>query len=94
LIDEFLAFNRAYRSDLKARLEQEPSRAEELRAMMNEVDQLYQLWSTARDAKCGFYYVTVRRQSLAHLRDLAGAEAYYRGQLPPHVPLWHFGRLR
>jgi hypothetical protein len=93
-IEEFLAFNRGYRKDLCARLEQEQYRAEELRAMMNEVDQLYHLWSTVRDAKCGFYYVTVRRQALAHLRDLTGAEAYYRGQLPPHVPLWHFPRLR
>jgi hypothetical protein len=94
LVEDFLAFNRTYRKELQARLEWEPSRCDELRTMLNEVDQFYYLWSTVRDVKCGFYYVTVRRQALGHLRDLLGAEAFYRTQLPPHVPLAHFPPLK
>lgn len=94
LIDEFLAFNRAYRRDLVAHGEVEPGRAEEVRTAIAEVDALHQVWSTLRDARCRFYYVMVRRESLRQVHDLIGAEAFYRGQLPPHVPLAHFPRLK
>jgi hypothetical protein len=36
----------------------------------------------------------VRRQALKQLRTLIGAEAYYTGQLPPHVPLWRFEEIK
>jgi len=92
LINEFLALNRAYRNQLTARLAIDLVYAEELRAAIVETDQLYQVWDTVRDARCEYYYVTVRRQALQLLRDLIGAEAFYAGQLPPHVPVWHFPR--
>jgi hypothetical protein len=94
LIEDFLAFNRAYRKELVEYLEMNVAYAEEMRTALNEVDQMHHLWSTLRDARCQLYYVTVRRQSLQHLQDLIGAEAFYRSQLPPHVPLWCFPRLR
>lgn len=94
LVEEFLAFNRAYRKDLLARMLVNPLQGEELGTALNEVDRRYQVWSAVRDARCGFYYVTVRRQSMADLRDLVGAESFYRAELPAHVPIWHFPRLK
>lgn len=88
LIEEFLAFNRAYRMDLQATVAVDPHRAEALRNAIAEVDQLHEVWSTLRDARSTFYYVAVRRQSLQRLVDLVGAEAFYSAQLPPHVPIW------
>lgn len=92
LINEFLALNRAYRNQLTARLAIDLVYSEELRTAIAETDQLYQIWDTVRDARCDYYYVTVRRQALQLLRDLIGAEAFYSGQMPPHVPVWHFPR--
>jgi hypothetical protein len=60
---------------------------------MQEADRLYQVWDTVRDARCDYYYVTVRRQALKRLRDMLGSDAYYSGVLPPHVPLWRFQRV-
>jgi len=92
LINDLLALNRSYRNDLNARLTLDSIHMEELRTAIGETDQLYQAWDTVRDARCDYYYVTVRRQSLQLLRDLIGAEAFYNGQMPPNVPVWHFPR--
>jgi hypothetical protein len=92
LINDYLALNRSYRNDLNMRLAIDLVHMEELRTAIAETDQLYQAWDTVRDARCDYYYVTVRRQSLQLLRDLIGAEAFYSGQMPPNVPVWHFPR--
>ena len=52
------------------------------------------MWDAVRDARCEFYYVTVRRQALKKLRDLVGEEAYLAGTLPPNVPTWRFNELK
>jgi hypothetical protein len=90
LVNELMAFNRAYRNDLTTRLALDTVHEEELRAALTETDQLYRVWDAIRDARCDYYYITVRRQALLQLRELIGAEAYYSGQLPPHVPVWRF----
>lgn len=90
LIADFLAFNRSYRTDLCARLAIDPVHAEDLRNAIHETDQLYNAWNALRDARCDYYYVTVRRESLTLLRQLAGNESFYSGQMPPHVPVWRF----
>lgn len=90
VINELLAFNRAYRQHLDVRQPGEPARWWQLRTVLQETDHLYQVWDTMRDARCEYYYVTVRRQALKRLRDMLGANAYYSGQLPPHVPAWRF----
>ncbi len=92
-INEFLAFNRAYRQHLCNRQPLELAHWWELRAAIQETDQLYQIWDTVRDARCDYYYVTVRRQALKKLRQQLGPDAYYKSQLPPHVPLWRFREL-
>ncbi len=90
VISDMLAFNRSYRQHLDNRLAVELVRAHELQEAEQEADRLYQIWDLVRDARCDYYYVTVRRQALKRLRDLVGEEAYYGGTLPPHVPLWRF----
>ena len=64
--------------------------AARLRVALQETDRLYQVWDKVRDARCPYYYVTVRRQALKQLRELVGEDSYYSGNLPPCVPLWHF----
>lgn len=94
LIDDFLAFNRAYRADLQTRLELDRANAETWRLAIEEVEQMHLIWSTLREARCSFYYVMVRRQALQRLHDLVGHDRFYTAQLPPHVPLWHFPRMK
>lgn len=90
LINELLTHNRAYRNELQRRLTVDLVHAEELRTALSETDQLYHVWDTVRDARCEYYYVTVRRQALNLLRELIGTEAFYTGKLPPYLPAWHF----
>jgi hypothetical protein len=92
-ISDLLAFNRAYRQHLDSRQSVELVHWWELREAIQETDRLYQVWDTIRDARCDYYYVTVRRQALKRLRDTLGPEAYYAGSLPPHVPVWLFQRV-
>lgn len=89
-VNELLAFNRNYRRRLDLRQPLELVHGWELRIALQETDRLYQIWDRVRDARCPYYYVTVRRQALKQLRELVGEEAYYSGDLPPCVPLWLF----
>jgi hypothetical protein len=90
MISDLLAFNRSYRQHLDSRQTIELVHWWELREAIQDTDRLYQVWDTIRDARCDYYYVTVRRQALKRLRDTLGPEAYYTGNLPPHVPIWRF----
>jgi hypothetical protein len=90
---EFLEFNRAYRVHLLNRQEIEGTRRDELAEAVHETDELYRIWDAVRDARSDCYYVTVRRQALLLLREALGQEDYYRGVLPPHVPVWRFSRI-
>lgn len=89
-IVDFLSYNRAYRQDLLAQLALDLVHADELRDAILETDRLHQMWDTLRDARCEYYYITVRRQSLQILREMIGGEAFQSAQMPPHVPLWRF----
>jgi hypothetical protein len=85
---DLLAFNRTYRDSLTNRLALDMVHADELRAALTETDQLYRIWDMVRDARCEYYYITYRRQALQQLLELVGPQAFYSGQLPPHVPMW------
>ncbi len=89
-VNELLAFNRAYRRHLDARQALEQDRCQCLRTALKETDYLYQVWDSVRDARCEYYYITVRRQALKRLRQMIGTEAYDAADLPPYVPLWRF----
>jgi hypothetical protein len=93
LINDLLAFNRAYRQHLDNRLALETATYWQLHETLQEADRLYAIWDLVRDARCDYYYVTVRRQALKKLRDTVGYPAYYNGSLPPHVPVWRFARI-
>jgi hypothetical protein len=89
-ISDLLAFNRSYRQHLDSRQAIELVNWWGLQEEVEEVDRLYQVWDTLRDARCDYYYVTVRRQALKRLREMVGPEAYCTNTLPPHVPYWRF----
>jgi hypothetical protein len=93
MVNDLLAFNRTYRQYLTARQHVDLVHGDEVRTALCETDQLYQVWDAVRDARCNYYYVTVRRQALKQLRKLIGDEAFYRGTLPPHVPVWRFPEI-
>jgi hypothetical protein len=93
-VNDLVRFNRAFRKHLDQRHELETDRSEELRTVMRETDRLYQVWDAVRDARCEFYYVTVRRQALKKLQDMLGDEAYQAGTLPPNVPTWRFNEMK
>jgi hypothetical protein len=93
LINDLLSFNRSYRQHLDNRQSMELTYWWELREMLQEVDRLYAVWDTVRDARCDYYYITVRRQALKKLKETVGEESYNSGCLPPHVPIWRFARI-
>lgn len=92
-VNELLSFNRSYRQTIDQRQALEPALWWEFQEILREVDRLYQVWDLVRDARCEYYYVTVRRQALKKLQTHLGMEAYNDGALPPHVPLWRFVRI-
>jgi hypothetical protein len=71
-----------------------PWRSQYYQTILDETETLYQIWDTVRDAKCEYYYVTVRRQALKRLRDLLGPKDYYAGQMPPTLPTWRFVTIK
>jgi hypothetical protein len=87
---EMIQFNRAYRSSLASRQSAEADRLEDLAEAARETDRLYHVWDAARDARCDYYHVTVRRQALKKLKGMLGDEDYAKGALPPNVPVWRF----
>jgi hypothetical protein len=92
-VNELLAFNRAYRRHLDSRQALEQDRSQCLRTALKETDNLYQVWDSVRDARCEYYYITVRRQALKRLRQMIGDESYDTAELPPYVPLWRFQEM-
>lgn len=89
-----IEFNRRFRRRVWERADLELDRSEALREVVAEADLIYAVYDAARDARCEFYYSTVRRQALKRLRNLLGDAAYNRCELPPCVPLWRFNELR
>ena len=92
-MNELLSFNRAYRQYLGSRQPVDLAGWWEFRIAIQETDCLYHIWDTLRDVRCQDHYVTVRRRVLKKLRETLGEEAYYKGQLPPHVPFWCFQEI-
>jgi len=93
-VGELLQFNRGYRKHLVEKQSLERDRCEQYDAALIETDRLYKVWDAVRDAKCDFYYVTVRRAALRKLKQSIGDEPYAMGLLPPNVPTWRFAELR
>jgi hypothetical protein len=94
LVNDMLTFNRNYRDSVNDRLHIDMVHIDELNTILVETDQLHQVYDTLCQARTAYHLVSYRRQALAQLRDLVGVEAYYTGQLPPHVPLWRIPEAR
>jgi hypothetical protein len=92
LVEQLISHNRAYRRELEDRLAIDPLHAEELRAAIDEVEHLFRIWETLRDALTEHYYVDFQRQALDRLRDQLGMTAFYRGDMPPALPIWRLPR--
>lgn len=93
-VNSMLNFNRGFRQQMEAKRIAEPHKADDYGNAIQEAERLHQVWDAVRDARCDFYYVTVRRQALAKLRTAAGEDAYHSGQLPPCVPTWRFQEVK
>lgn len=94
-INDLVRFNRVYTKNIKDRAEIELDRTTALLAVAKEADYLYKIWDYLRDAKCEFYYVTVRRHALTNLRKELGEESFYSGVMPEYVvPVWRFSVLK
>jgi hypothetical protein len=92
LVCEVLTFNRAYYGYLMRKRDAEGRGQPELEQALSETDMLYHIYDLVRDARSECYYVSVRRQALAALREAIGPADYCTGVLPPHVPVWRFER--
>ncbi len=88
MVDDFLAVNRKFRQGIAERLPNDPAHSDELRVVLEETEQLYQVWHSVSIARCAKCYVTARRHALKELRDRIGAADYFSGRLPPNVPMW------
>jgi hypothetical protein len=89
---ELLAFNRAYHAHMLRLHDAEVQKRPDVEDALAETDKLYRIWDLVRDARSELYYVSVRRQALAALREALGPACYASGALPPHVPVWRFPR--
>ena len=92
-INEQLCLNRSYRKRLEERQLADVLNGPAICGLIQETDLLYRAWDYARDAKCEYYYVWVRREALRNLRELIGPENYARGQMPHYLPIWRFERV-
>ncbi len=94
VVNDLIQFNRGYRKHLTDKQTLERDRFEQYDVALMETDRLYKVWDAVRDARCDFYYVTVRRAALKKLKAAIGEEAFLMGQLPPNVPTWRYNENR
>lgn len=92
--NEQVRFNRCFRKKMTDRMGLEADRQLIFTLVIRETDKLYEVWDTVRDARCEFYYVTIRRRAIKKLQVLLGDDDYRTATLPPTVPTWRFNDLR
>ena len=92
-ISNWLCLNRGYLKRLEERLLIDTLNTPVILETMRETEILYKVWDAARDARCDYYYVWVRREALRNLRELIGPENFARGRMPPYLPVWRFERV-
>jgi hypothetical protein len=94
VVGQMLDFNQAYKQHLECLRPLLNDQGDTVRAAIRETNQLHRIWEKVYDARSGIYYVSVRRNALKQLREMVGVDAYYTGQLPPHVPVWRFQEIK
>jgi hypothetical protein len=93
-INELMAFNGEYRSNMDRMGEAYNHRRDEYKEVIKETDKIRLILDAAWDASCDYYYVSVRRNALLKLKSLIGNNAYYSGELPPPVPVWRLREIK
>lgn len=91
--NERLVFNYLLKTHLEYWKKLKPANWSELLDIYNETNRRCHIYEQLRDARADFYHVIVRRAALRQLRDEIGEEAYYSGNLPPHVPFSAFSPI-
>lgn len=56
-------------------------------AIIDDLNERYRLWDYARDARCEYYYIHVRREAMKKLLRSVGEQEFSRGELPSVVPM-------
>jgi hypothetical protein len=92
--NEALAFNNKFQNNIKEEARLYSHKIKFYLNVLKEAQELYSVYEAVKQANSEFYYVHVRRKSLAKLKELIGDEAYYKGELPPCVPTWRFRELK
>jgi hypothetical protein len=80
-------FNRRFSRWIEDRIEWDVNHRHELTAIWLETEMLWNIWWYVREARDPLLDVTTRRLALDQLRRSLG-EHYYRGQIPPPIPVW------
>ncbi len=93
LAAEYCRFNEQYQCNLQNQQMLCGHRAEQYGDALRETRQLHAVWDSVRRATSSNQAWAYRRRSLQQLRETLGDEAYYGGQLPPAVPVWHFREI-
>lgn len=88
MVQEFRAFNQAYQRHLEGDLALFPYHGE-ARESLREARLLYLVWDALDDAQIR-HCLEARWEALLDLRRLIGDDAYFRGRMPPPVPLRRF----
>ena len=86
--ENFLMENSTYQKSLCERQKYDVLHASELDAAIKETKALSLFWKTLHTAQTTHYTINIRRDALNRVRELSGTSAFYRGELPPHLPLW------
>lgn len=85
-MNEPIVTNLTLQKQLAEKKPKDEGEATALRGQKADLDRRYRIWDAARDARCEYYYVTVRRQALMRLKDLIGEADFKAAKLPPAVP--------
>lgn len=90
VLKDLIVFNRNYQKKLDELQILNHDKAEIYRSAKLENNYLYNVYDNLADAKCRYYFTTMRRMSFLKFKCLLPEEEYINGILPPHVPAWRF----
>lgn len=87
-------FVRKFKQNLEEQAEWDSAFRHSLQEEIGQARSSYRLWDTLYDARCSHYNIRTRRKAALRLKQELGDEAFYNGQMPPHVPWWNFREIR
>lgn len=61
--------------------------------ILKDAEWCHRCWSRLEYVQMKPWNETSDRCFLGKIREMVGEEAYYGGQMPPHVPIWHFQKI-